>query len=82
MFEVTIDLLFYVTISTVWRLLSDGNLDFSVGLYQLKNEISSSEVNIARTTYFKENPKIMTIFLCLDNGKIGRFCPTLLKELL
>ncbi|MBQ6944668.1 MAG: DUF3991 and TOPRIM domain-containing protein [Ruminococcus sp.] len=83
LFEAAIDLLSYATyLKCEGKDYGKENLLSLSGVYQPKKELSESKVPIALSTYLKENPKIKTVVLHLDNDKTGRLCTAALKELL
>lgn len=83
LFESAIDLLSYATyLKCEGRDYKAFHLLSLSGVYQPKKELSESKIPIALTTFLKANSQIKTIFLHLDNDRVGRLCTATLKELL
>ena len=83
LFECAIDLLSYATyLKHKDRDYKRQNLLSLSGVYQPQKDIEKSKIPIALSSFLKENPEIKTIYLHLDNDKVGKLCSETLKVLL
>lgn len=81
LFEAAIDLLSYATyLKCEKKDYQSINLLSLSGVYQPKKTLSESKIPVALVNYLKDYPQTKTIYLHLDNDKVGRLCTAALKE--